>query len=456
MSNNATSLLSFDTSTALALEAAFDGGSLSADGGLPWLALVDDQIGICQSLAECVPEWRRGTVTHSIEDLVRQRVLQIACGYEDQNDAIFLRSDPLFKLACGRLPHTDADLASQPTLCRLDNAPDSRACYRIGEALVEIYFSQRPMRSVGNTPPRKVLLDFDSTDDPAHGEQEGVAYHGYFGQHQYHPLLVFDGDTGQFVTAVLRPGNVHASTGALAILKRLVGKIRQRWPQTQIEIRADAGFAIPAIYEYCEEEGIHYTIGFSSNSRLEEVSERLGLVAKLTSLLKARLGEHPKVRFFSEAIYEAGSWDKKKRRVIYKVEVLEKGLNIRYVVTNRSEQPQALYDEHYVKRGETENRIKDYKCGLRADRLSCCEFWANQFRLLLHAAAYWLLDELRDRVARAGYKRLQLATLRLRIVKIGGRVRQMVDKVRLHLATGHPGRRLWQALCSLGMEGVRE
>ena len=308
--------------------------------------------------------------------------------------------------------------------------------------MVELYLNQRAMRTDA---PNRVLLDFDATDDPAHGEQEGVAYHGYFGQHQYHPLLVFDGDTGQFVTAVLRAGNAHASAGALSVLKRLVSKLRQRWPETKIEIRADAGFAVPSIYEYCEAEGIHYTIGLVTNPRLEEATERLGYLAKLTSILKTRCEEHPKVRFLSETLYEAGSWGKK-RRVIYKAEVLEKGPNIRFVVTNRSEEPLALYDAHYLQRGETENRIKDYKRALRADRLSCCAFLANQFRLLLDAAAYWLLDVLRERVVKAGYKRLQLDTLRLRLVKIGGRVRQLVDKVRLHLASGHPGRRLWQAL----------
>ncbi len=210
MTDDATSSTRFDTPTALALEATFDGGRLTSDGGLPWLAQLDCELGLCEALASCVPEWRRATARHSLEDLVRQRVLQIACGYEDQNDADSLRSDPLFKLACGRPPETGEDLASQPTLSRLENAPDSRACYRMAKALVELYARRRGRRGS----PAKVLLDFDFTDDPAHGEQEGVAYHGYLGQHQYHPLLVFDGETGQIVTAVLRPGNAHAGAAA--------------------------------------------------------------------------------------------------------------------------------------------------------------------------------------------------------------------------------------------------
>ncbi len=268
MVHDATSLTHFDTPTALALEAAFDGGTLTADGGLPWLAQLDSELGLCESLAACVPEWRGeggSSVTHSLLDLVRQRVLQIACGYEDQNDATFLGSDPLFKLACGRLPRTDPDLASQPTLSRLENAPDRSACYRMAEeALVELYIRQRAGKLGA---PKRVLLDFDATDDPAHGEQEGVAYHGYFGQHQYHPLLVFDGDTGQIVTAVPRPGNAHASHGALSVFKRLVERLREQWPETKIEIRADAGFAVPAVYEYCEEREIYYTIGLVCPTR---------------------------------------------------------------------------------------------------------------------------------------------------------------------------------------------
>jgi len=323
-------------------------------------------------------------------------VLQIACGYEDQNDADSLRGDPLFKLACGRLPHTGEDLASQPTLSGLENAPDTRACYRMAEALFELYLKQRG--GGGALPPERVLLDFDSTDDPAHGEQEGVAYHGYFGQHQYHPLVVFDGETGQIVGAVLRAGNAHAGKGALAVLKRLVSRLKKEWPTTRIEIRADAGFALPAIYEYCEAEGIRYTIGLMPNPRLEELAAPLVSVASLGPIVRLRRGEEdPKVRLLSEGSYEAGSWAKK-RRVVYKAEVLKKGTNTRFVVTKRQEEtPQGLY-ERYVERGETENRIKDYKNALRADRLSRCGFLANQFRLLLHAAAYWLLDVLRERL----------------------------------------------------------
>jgi hypothetical protein len=193
-------------------------------------------------------------------------------GFEDKHDSDTLRSDPLLKMVCGRLPETDGDLASQPTISRLENAPDARACLRMAEALGELYVRERSKDGA----PSRVLLDFDATDDPAHGEQEGAYYHGYYRERILHPLLVFDGDTGQLVTALLRCGNTHASRGALSILGRVVRRLREAWGEgLHIEIRADAGFAVPEIYDYCEKEGIGYTIGLISNPRLEEIAKDL-------------------------------------------------------------------------------------------------------------------------------------------------------------------------------------
>ena len=438
MEDSAIYPLRFET-TPLELEATFDGGRITSDGGLLWLAQTDRDLALCEAVAEHVPEWRGGrSVRHSLVTLVRQRVYQIACGYEDQNDAQTLRTDPLLKLVLGRLPETGAHLASQPTLSRLENAPGARDCLRIARALLELYVRERGKDAA----PKEVLLDFDATDDPAHGEQEGSYYHGYYGHHMYHPLVVFDGETGQLVTAILRAGNTHASRGALAILKRIVGRLREAWPGVKIDIRADAGFAVPAVYEWCEREGVGYTIGLISNPRLETLAEPLLEKAQRES--EELNGQ--KVRLLSEAPYQADSWGRL-RRVVYKAESLEKGTNTRFVVTSRTEEPKRLYD-WYVRRGEVEGWIKDFKRALKADRLSCCRFWANQFRLLLHAAAYWLLDELRRRLTAAGVRRTQFDTLRLLVVKVGGRVRQLFTKVRLHLASGHPGQRLWYALSS--------
>jgi hypothetical protein len=389
-------------------------------------------------------DWRRGPVRHSLALLLRQRLLQIACGYEDQDDADPLRHDPLLKAVCGRPPHEpSADLASQPTLSRLEHAVDRRACYRLAHALVAIYRQERE-RATGGAP-TQVLLDLDSTDDPTHGEQEGSSSHGYYRQHLYHPLLIFDGDTNQLIAAVLRQGTVHASRGVVAILKRLVAALRRRWPQVAIALRADSGFAIPALYDYCERERIAYTLGLAPNTRLQALAAPLVAQAQQQH---QQTGE--KVRLAGEGRYAADSWSHE-RRVIYKAEEVTKGSNLRFVVTSRTDlAPLALYN-WYVRRGEPELWIKDLKDACFADRLSCHRFWANQFRLLLYAAAYWLLDTLRRLLIQAGLARLQLDTLRLRLVKIGGWVREQwqgLQTLHLHLASSHPGEPLWHLLAA--------
>jgi len=434
----------FETEAALVLEAAFDGGRITSDGGLVWLAKMDSELGLISSLAEHAVGWRKRKGRHSLESLIRQRVFQIACGYEDQNDSNALREDPLLKLSCGSLPESAEDLASQPTFSRLENAANRRSCHRMSETLLELYLGERGKDGA----PEKVLLDFDATDDPVHGEQEGSFYHGYYRQHMYHPLLVFDGESGHLIAALLRAGNTHASNSSVALLKRIVGRLRGRWPGAEIEIRADAGFAVPALYDYCEEEDITYTIGLITNPRLEELAQEL-----LDEAVDLHEAERTKQRLFSEDLYQAGSWEHK-RRVIYKAEAMEKGTNRRFVVTTRAEDPKALY-EFYAKRGEGENWIKDFKLHIKADRLSCHSFIANQFRLLLHAAAYWLMDALRRKLVASGSRRMQLDTLRLGLIKIGGRVRELFTKVRMHLAYGHPGQGLWEALF-LAFGGVHE
>ena len=286
-----------------------------------------------------------------------------------------------------------------------------------------------------------MLLDLDGTDDPTHGDQEGSAYHGYFRQHMYHPLPAFDGDTDQLVAAVLRPGNAHGSRGAVAVLERLVRAIRARWPGVRIELRADSGFAVPAVYGWCERERVAYTIGLVPNPRLEALAAPL-----LAEAVRRQAETGEKVRLAGEAAYQAETWSQP-RRVVFKAEALEKGPNTRFVVTTRAAEPLAVYD-WYVDRGEPEQWIGDLKLGCFADRLSDHRFWANQFRLPLHAAAYWLLGTLRRRLIRLGLARMELGTLRLRLLKIAGRVRELPRRIRLHLASSHPGEPLWHLLAA--------
>jgi hypothetical protein len=268
-----------DTPLGVPLEATFDAGRLTSDGGLPWLAEADTALGLCDALAHCIPEWRRGPVRHSLATLIRQRVYQISCGYADQNDATTLRRDPLLKLVCGRRPATGADLASQPTFSRLENAVDRHAVEALAAALLDLYVRERERPG----PPQHIVLDFDGTADPAHGQQEGVGYHGYYRQHMYHPLLVFDGETGQVITAVLRPGRCHGSRFAVLVLRRVVRRLRRAWPDLAIELRADSGFAIPRLYAWCEAHAVRYTIGLIPNPPLERRAAPLLAIAHACS-----------------------------------------------------------------------------------------------------------------------------------------------------------------------------
>lgn len=437
MSQSATDALTFAPPSQLPLTVDFLGGRLTSDGGWAWVAEADAVLALTTTLAASIPDHRRRG-RHTLHALLQQRIYQIAAGYADQNDADALRRDPLLKLVCGRLPEAEGDLASQPTFSRFENAFSARDCYRLAAALGEIYVRERERMG----PPTQIVLDFDGTDDPTHGQQEGSAYHGYFRQHMYHPLLVFDGETGQLITAILRPGTAHAGHGALAILKRVVARLRARWPEVAIEIRADAGFAKPQIYAWCETEGMGYTIGLVTNARLTALAQPLAAAAQAASAQQ----DGAKVRLLGAASYQAESWDRP-RRVIIKAEVLTQGPNTRFVVTNRTDDPQPLY-AWYTARGESENWIKDLKLACCADRLSCHRFLANQVRLLLHAAAYVLLDTLRRWLVQAGAERVTLETLRLRLIKIGGRVRQLATHLHLRLASSHPGEPLWRLLAA--------
>ena len=435
-SQSATPRYTFPTAAGLALEAVFDGGRLTSDGGLPWLAQADALLGLCARLARALPERRTRHIRYALDSLVRQRVFQIACGYADQNDADTLRTDPLLKLVCGKLPESGPNLAGQSTFSRLENSVDRQACRHLAHALLDVYLVAREQHGV----PRHILLDIDSTDDPTHGHQEGAAYHGYYRQHQYYPLLVFDGETDQLIAAILRPGTVHGSRGVITVLRMLVRVFRRRWPGVQVEIRADAAGATPRIYRFCERHQIGYTLGLGANARLAALAAPL--LAQAQEQRAATAAE--KVRLCGETTYQADSWDRA-RRVVYKTEALAKGPNVRFVVTSRTDAPTDLYD-WYVDRGTPELWIKDVKLACFADRLSDHRFWANQCRLFLHAAAYWLLDTLRRWLTARGLPHLQLDTLRLQLLKIGGRVREGLHRMQLHLASSHPGQVLWALL----------
>lgn len=429
-----TTQLSFWHLPKMTVTADFEGGSITSDGGMLWLRSVDDALGLTASLTSCIRDRReRGKVRHGMGELLRQRIYQIAAGYEDANDAGTLRQDPALKIAVGRAPESGADLASQPTLSRLENEVTERQLQRLSRALLSQYLAHRP------DPTGAIILDLDSTDDPTHGQQELACFHGFYDQHMYHPLLCFDGTTGDLLAATLRPGNAHASSGAVATLDRIVTAIRKRWPGRRIIVRADAGFAIPALYDFCERRRLGYVIGLITNSVLEGFHAPL-----LAQAVEQYQREGVKARLIDEVGYRAGSWERF-RRVIMKAEAMPQGTNRRFVVTNLTADPATVYD-FYIGRGDVENRIKDLKVALRADRLSCHRFTANAFRLLLHAAAYVLMHALRALLGGTELAAAQFDTIRLRLLKVGARVRQTVRRVWVHLASGYPHRTIWYTL----------
>ncbi len=419
--------------------AVFDGGRVTSDAGVLFLNRIDERLGLTRGMAEVLEDRRQsGKVEHSLRDLFRQRIFQICCGWEDANDAETLRFDPGFQAALNKLPgFRSAVLASQPTLSRLEENVRRRDLVVLSRFLVELFIER--LRQGGRKAWKKIILDFDSTDDPTHGAQQLTMFHGYYDQWQYLPLLVFH--KGWPVAVLLRPGNAHDSWGALAILHRLAQRLWEIFPKAEILLRADAGLAVPEIYEFCEEAQIPYVIGLGKNPRL---IRRAQPFMKKAQRRFEKTAEKAKV--FGAFRHRANSWEKA-RRVVVKAEVLPKGENPRFLITNMGDDPASLY-QFYVERGAMENHIKDLKNALFADRLSCHKFLSNQLRLLLHAAAYILMFSLREELAKTSLASAQMDTLRLKLLKIAAKVITTARRIWFHLASSHPSAPIWNLLAA--------
>jgi hypothetical protein len=416
-----------------------NGGAITSDAGVVLLREIDERLGLTQRLAACMSDRRdQQKVKHTVLEMLRQRIYGIACGYEDCNDAKWMREDPALKLAVGRAPSQD-DLASQPSLSRLENAVGWRQCWRISEALLEAYIEGHRKH-----PPSRIVLDVDATDDETHGNQQLSFFHGYYDHHCYVPLLIFaqteaSGEQ-ELIGGVLRAGNVHAGYRAMTIIELLSKRLWAAFPECRIELRADAGLARPEVYEGCERLGVPYSISLPKNQRLLRTVEPWMQDARA---IYAEVGE--KVRVYGEFGYAARSWNRE-RRVIYKGEVTSQGENPRFVVTSGNPlQPEDAY-RFYCQRGDPENRIKELKVDLKADRLSCHRFWANQFRLLLHAAAYVLMQHMRKLLRGTQLSTAQVSTLRLRLLKVGARVVESVRRVKVQLPSAYAWAYLWPRL----------
>jgi hypothetical protein len=426
------------------IEADFNGGEVSSDAGLLFLREVENQIGLISKLADSLRDRRHpGYVKHQLLELFKQRVFQICCGYEDGNDSDELREDPIMKIACERLPDEE-ELASQPTISRFENAPSRTDLYRIAEMFMDVFIQSY------SEPPEGIILDVDDTDDLTHGHQQLTLFNAYHGDYCYMPIHIYEGKSGKLVTTVLRPGKRPTGKQIVSILKRVVKRIRQAWPEVGILLRGDSYYACPAVFDFCEETDVKYVLGFKPLSPL--VRQVKPLVKEASQRFEQE--KHP-VKMFTETLYKAKSWPKT-RRVIAKVEYNALGSNTRFIITNLEHwNRRFIYQTVYSGRGAMELMIKEHKNHLLSDRTSCPSFSANQFRLFLHSAAYVLLHTFRAlHLKETEWASAQFDTIRLKIIKIGARIRQLSRKIRIHLPTSFPWKgelqKIWLSCCGAG------
>jgi hypothetical protein len=409
--------------------ARFDGGHLSSDGGLLVLREVERRLDVAQRLAACIADPRDpNRVVHRLDEIIRFRLLMIAAGYEDGNDADRLRTDPVFKLAMERLT-ADAALCSQSTISRLENLPDTRALLRMGRTMVDLYCAS--FRQV----PSKIVLDVDDTFDAVHGEQQLRLFNSHYDEYGFQPIVVFDGD-GRFIAALLRPAKRPSGREIRAFLRRLVRQVRANWPRVEILIRADSHYCCPEVLSWCRGNGVDYLFGVAPTSTLRRHVERL---EASTAARFAALRSTDKLRRFTEFYDAAASWSRVER-IIARIEAGPDGVDTRFIVTSLpGGSARALYERRYCERGQAENHIKSWKRHLAADRTSCTSATANQFRLFLHAGAYWLMWSLRALMPRrSSWRTAQFDTLRLRLIKLAVRVVELKARIKLHLPSSAP------------------
>lgn len=412
------------------VSAAFDGGRITSDGGVMLLAQADKRLGLIDRLATLIADPRDQTRTvHSVASILRARVFAIAQGYEDGNDLDTLRSDPAFKLACGRLPDTGADLCSQPTISRWENAPNAREIVALTAALVDAYCASFP------TPPAAVTLDIDDTVDVAHGYQQMSLFNAHENERCFKPIHVYDIATGRPVVVILRPGKTPSGKEVRAWLRRIEARIRTHWPTTHLTIRGDGHYGRPEVMEWCEKHCIDYLFGLPGNEVVRRLVEDDADPVRVERALTGASA----VRGYAERRYAAKTWSKE-RRVVARIEATPLGLDIRYVVTSLEDPtPEDIYATLYCARGQAENLIKLHKTQLKSDRTSCRSPLANQMRLVLHTAAYWLMLTVRDAIPGThALAKAEFATIRTRLLKLGARFVETAHRVRIAIAAACP------------------
>jgi len=409
MEENKQFSLQFASISRKKVTADFTGGDVTSDIGVMAMREKAQKTGIIEQLARAIHDERHQSyVKHEFIELLTQRIFQIICGYEDANDADDLRIDPGFKASCGKLP-SDDDLASQPTITRFENSISTKDLYRIAEVFVDQFIASY------TSPPDALILDINDTDDETHGAQQMSLFNGYHDEYCYMPLYIFEGQTGNLVTSILRPGKRPNGKEIRSIFKRVIKRIRAAWPNVGILVRGDSHFATPELYSWCDTHNVQYILGLPKNSILQELAK--GTLSAAHYRYET-FGE--KARVFKELPYQAGTWHRA-LRVIIMAEVSAMGENLRFVVTSlESSLTSFLYETIYCGRGQMENFIKEHKIALKSGRTSCHSFIANCFRVMLHSAAYVIMHTFREKaLASTSLARAQFDTIRLKLLKIG-------------------------------------
>lgn len=416
------------------VEIDFNGGTLTSDAGLLILAKVASRLGIFNKLADCITDHRHSSYTkHSIYDLFRQRIFQICAHYEDANDSDHLRHDPTMKLLCDRLPESDADLASQPTISRFENSPNRQDLYRIGQMFVELFIQSY------QKPPRSIILDLDETEDTVHGEQQLSLFNNYYRSDCYLPLHIYEGNSGKLISAILRPGRRPSGKEVAMYLKRLIPRLRTAWPKVRILLRADANYCTPEVFDLCYKYKIQFILGLTPRSPQWEKAQPT--INRAERLLK----KSQWVKTYGQFNHQAKTWSRPVR-IIVKVEKSEHQQSVRFIATNLKQNDcRRLYQSVYCGRGRAEGFIKEHKLHLASDRTSCSTFEANQLRLFLHSAAYVILQDFRASLLKGSeYAHAQFNTIQLKLFKISARIKEMRTKVKIHFCSTYPDQRLYR------------
>jgi len=429
------------------IEVSFTSPDLSSQGGLLLMREAEQKDGFISQLAACIEDTRyQPFVQHSYYEMLLQRIYQISAGYEDADDSDLLRDDSILKICSGRTPEADA-LSSQPTITRLENKLTDRELYKIGEVFLNKFISSYKKA------PKVIIFDCDDSNFNTYGDQQGTLFNDYYGEYCYMPLFIFEGISGKMILPLLRPGRRNKSTNIYKILRRLIKRLRKVWKHTEFIVRGDSHFCCHELMDWNEEQfaecqkfmgwaneqrSVYFITGLTGNKKLSEITK-----AWVKGAEESFSKHKQPICFFKTFMYQAGSW-KYPQRVIVKMEVNEKGTNVRYIVTNfKHNNSRFLYQELYCGRGQMELYIKELKTYLDADRMSCNKFVANQFRLFLHAAAYVILLEIKQNVfAGTALEKVSMLTFKEKIMLTAVHIRTLKTKIKIEFPEKHPYRGL--------------